>query len=471
MSVEVRVACPIHPNWVTHTCLSQHGNQLYHALFHIAPHIPQGAPPPTRVFQILHNTTDRPTLFSWPAEGYIPAEYGRLFNDVQIGGAICSDAKTSCTRRYKAQQVVDSADGSVRDVESIFIPHGQIIFACHKATPRRPRGHPNSYPLYPTPAQFYEPPAHPPYYPQVPVPSQADPYPGTSGAHAYSHYPHPHPSPGPSSPAPSRDAGTQSPYHHHQQTQTDWPMPPPPSYMDHGTQPLLDEVPPPRQRTGRLSPQMSAASLGPSHGSGTSTRESYSGGGRAGGNPPVGVSRCAACKSTSSPEWRKGPSGRKDLCNACGLRYSRARAKKEGIVVQRRRKDTGKTPAPQGQPPAHAQALPSRRRGNTGNGYTEFSLDEQHQHLGAGSGEGSTPSPSPPLDFSQPQHPTSSSGLYSYTPPQAMYSNPYSAGHHGNGFLASTASPVGTPLDTAPAITSASSYERAGMHPPRHVHS
>jgi hypothetical protein len=32
--------------------------------------------------------------------------------------------------------------------------------------------------------------------------------------------------------------------------------------------------------------------------------------------PPVGIQKCSSCKVTQSPEWRKGPSGKKDLCNA-----------------------------------------------------------------------------------------------------------------------------------------------------------
>ncbi|KAI8885218.1 hypothetical protein K501DRAFT_293568 [Backusella circina FSU 941] len=32
---------------------------------------------------------------------------------------------------------------------------------------------------------------------------------------------------------------------------------------------------------------------------------------------------CAQCQSTDSPEWRKGPNGPKELCNACGLRYAK----------------------------------------------------------------------------------------------------------------------------------------------------
>lgn len=35
------------------------------------------------------------------------------------------------------------------------------------------------------------------------------------------------------------------------------------------------------------------------------------------------TSFCKACGVYSTPEWRKGPDGKKSLCNACGLRYSR----------------------------------------------------------------------------------------------------------------------------------------------------
>jgi hypothetical protein len=31
-----------------------------------------------------------------------------------------------------------------------------------------------------------------------------------------------------------------------------------------------------------------------------------------------------------SPEWRKGPSGPKTLCNACGLRWAKKEKKKGG---------------------------------------------------------------------------------------------------------------------------------------------
>jgi PAS domain S-box-containing protein len=32
---------------------------------------------------------------------------------------------------------------------------------------------------------------------------------------------------------------------------------------------------------------------------------------------------CANCHTTSTPEWRRGPSGQRDLCNSCGLRWAK----------------------------------------------------------------------------------------------------------------------------------------------------
>ncbi|KAL7314909.1 hypothetical protein PS15m_006424 [Mucor circinelloides] len=45
---------------------------------------------------------------------------------------------------------------------------------------------------------------------------------------------------------------------------------------------------------------------------------------------PTEISKmCAQCQSTDSPEWRKGPNGPKELCNACGLRYAKTLAAKK----------------------------------------------------------------------------------------------------------------------------------------------
>ena len=58
-----------------------------------------------------------------------------------------------------------------------------------------------------------------------------------------------------------------------------------------------------------------------------SVREHSTASGRASGNPPAGILRCSSCKVTTSPEWRKGPSGKKDLCNACVFHILRVDAR------------------------------------------------------------------------------------------------------------------------------------------------
>ena len=32
---------------------------------------------------------------------------------------------------------------------------------------------------------------------------------------------------------------------------------------------------------------------------------------------------CANCHTRVTPEWRRGPSGQRDLCNSCGLRWAK----------------------------------------------------------------------------------------------------------------------------------------------------
>ncbi|KDQ24660.1 hypothetical protein PLEOSDRAFT_1113890 [Pleurotus ostreatus PC15] len=417
----------------------------------------QQYPQVMRVFQILANHSTRPMLLSWPPDPMPPPpsahqptsrDFARLVENVQIGSDLpnASDAKTSCTRRYKATQMMPSWPGS--EVESIYIPHGTIIFACHKFTPASTRSASAAAPSslsqttstttatnanmmsYPPPPSAYSPqhpPSHPPYYDQPPptlppLSAYASPNPPnpttstnpspTQPSQPYSPqrwppqgYHHP-PSWGSSSPThgslpPSvsnlRSAATNSsaaaynPSSPHAPQPGQWPPPAPgpggfqenpsgvgvaPGY-DAGGRPIspysgspymagspaptnmstgdmgsngnmsdggrdspnhlgvgMDLVPPPRRR---VSPNSSRGEYG-DHGFDSSANSS--GGGRAGGNRPVGVLECFSCKATTSPEWRKGPSGKKELCNACGLRYARSRAKKEGAGVgNRRRKD------------------------------------------------------------------------------------------------------------------------------------
>ncbi|WFD01260.1 hypothetical protein MYAM1_004022 [Malassezia yamatoensis] len=42
---------------------------------------------------------------------------------------------------------------------------------------------------------------------------------------------------------------------------------------------------------------------------------------------------CQVCQATATPEWRKGPSGPRTLCNACGLLYAKICRKKEQDAI------------------------------------------------------------------------------------------------------------------------------------------
>ncbi|ODO11145.1 hypothetical protein I350_01748 [Cryptococcus amylolentus CBS 6273] len=92
--------------------------------------------------------------------------------------------------------------------------------------------------------------------------------------------------------------------------------------------------------------------------SGSGAGESKSGKGEAGGGagggngnskassrplvrPPGDIECCVMCGTKESPEWRKGQTGKKDLCNACGLRLARQVAKREGRSKPRKKKEEG----------------------------------------------------------------------------------------------------------------------------------
>ncbi|KAJ3163516.1 hypothetical protein HDU86_000096 [Geranomyces michiganensis] len=46
--------------------------------------------------------------------------------------------------------------------------------------------------------------------------------------------------------------------------------------------------------------------------------------------PPHAGKRCEGCNATSTPQWRRGPSGKRTLCNACGVKYSFGRLRPAG---------------------------------------------------------------------------------------------------------------------------------------------
>ncbi|TRM65125.1 hypothetical protein BD626DRAFT_567963 [Schizophyllum amplum] len=322
-----------------------------------------------RVFQILSNQQERQLMLSWPPDqghGPMGRDFSRLAEKVAMGNGAPSetDAKTSCTRRFRSMQTMP---GIGADVESIFIPHGSIVFACHKVNaPSRASSTPTSMQAYGQPAYTAGQQHQPPYYdgssngyglppPPLSVNPPAGPFipasqPNSAASASYS--PQRWSQPGEPSGSYTQwqgqpgQSGSQPPSSiDHQRAGTyppqgqPWPAGGQPVYADGSYQGTPDgdsEVPPPKRR---VSPGQ--------------TRESSAGkGGANGGNRPVGVIKCSSCKTTSSPEWRKGPSGKKELCNACGLRFARSRAKKEGHVQAKKRKEKGVTKRDSATPPA-----------------------------------------------------------------------------------------------------------------------
>ncbi|KAG8213401.1 hypothetical protein J3R82DRAFT_11901 [Butyriboletus roseoflavus] len=414
----------------------------------------------TRVFQILSNSSaqDYKVLFSWPPDSSheysnkpSAREFAKRASAVQTS-THDSSAKTSCTRRWR---IVGTMPTVVGEVESVFIPHGTIMFACHtiQNTPRNSSGT-SAHSSYPNRAQdtYAQNHAQHPY--DVSPGSYTLP-PVNAPSPSYGHFVGSLPSY--SSPSWSghpdsssflnynRWAQSSSPTH----TLSSLPTPcslretpygtPPcnrpsesPNYADtrgsqHGYQPTpspdLDYAD--RHRSDNIGLSISSPDVVPPprhRVSPGSAREPVS---NRGSNRPVGILRCTSCKVTSSPEWRKGPSGKKELCNACGLRYARSRAKKEGHVAttQRRKKEkaTVVTIKEEGNP---SQSLPISIAGSGARGGT-FESGSFASTSSVGSASGSEvysqhspvalePSPSPPssgLNFVHYSHPPPPHGL------------------------------------------------------------
>ncbi|BGP19118.1 hypothetical protein JCM10213_005641 [Rhodosporidiobolus nylandii] len=148
----------------------------------------------------------------------------------------------------------------------------------------------------------------------------------------------------PGQPFPTPPLGDGGEYHHHSH-------PPPPEISPAPPQPIqldLSQIavpppPPPTSGSGKKPPKQRPD--GPVYKPNTKA--------------------CESCGTANSPEWRKGPTGAKSLCNACGLRYARsvARQKKQaeaaanGTAVAKGKKKK-KGAAAQNEPHLTSSSLP-----------------------------------------------------------------------------------------------------------------
>ncbi|RHZ47259.1 hypothetical protein Glove_586g18 [Diversispora epigaea] len=127
-------------------------------------------------------------------------------------------------------------------------------------------------------------------------------------------------------------------HNHNSQQQQSLPLPPPPSSHPPSSHPssltpTTSPTPPPSQIPSQLPPTSSSSSPPPSSSSLSSSQVDHNQNHIFTPLKPTRNSnathgkKCESCHTSSSPEWRRGPTGHKTLCNACGLRYSRTLAR------------------------------------------------------------------------------------------------------------------------------------------------
>ncbi|KAL5526849.1 hypothetical protein ACEPAF_8576 [Sanghuangporus sanghuang] len=384
-------------NWCsTYGFDQEHAHALYQRLCDIAITFPRTlADPSLRVLQILQNQSDRDLIISWPSDsalaqdGYIVSvgnTLAQLAQQVQLGYSVGNEdgdnARTSCTRRYKSVQTVKlpTVSGSkILQVESILIPHGTIIFACHKVSD----AYLNLYPsitdyqdtrIPDSAFQDVESSKGPDFGNSTLPPSHQELVSHTYVRHWVDQQLQAQVHRDSQSWDVSRNMPSASPSTHDhieysivgsrtQPYQYEWQNGSRPAEKSThivtaskaGAQPSSAVITSSCESAGTV-PSSTASSTvptphisdkksrSPSRDTETPSsskvklaRDRVISHGRGQGTPPTGINGCAHCQIKHSPEWRKGPSGKKDLCNACGLRFSRSRAKTEGVASRKRK--------------------------------------------------------------------------------------------------------------------------------------
>ena len=250
------------------------------------------------VFQVLTCPQEPDVLFSWPPPRlernvldteatYAADEFARLAHGIQneTGAPADGASSSSCTRRFRAMHNL-VASGRTRSIASVLIPYGSVVLACFHVSSDDAQG---------------------------PAPDAQPAAPGVKRAHseleATEHAPAP---PAHSPPAAHVRATPPVP-------NGGSPDGSPPAWKteSHTSFPLVR--PPAGDRTG---------------GDGSGSGRSLPASGNVATLAAVAAvaaaqnKTCSSCGQSNSPEWRRGPSGHKTLCNACGLRYARSLSSK-----------------------------------------------------------------------------------------------------------------------------------------------
>ncbi|KAJ9130272.1 White collar 1 protein [Pleurostoma richardsiae] len=102
------------------------------------------------------------------------------------------------------------------------------------------------------------------------------------------------------------------------------------------------------------------------------------------------VRDCANCHTKNTPEWRRGPSGQRDLCNSCGLRW----AKQIGRVSSRASsRGNGDSQSKKSNSPAHSSPLQRELIDGEPSAFGEMRPSRSSSATSAGSNNASTAVP------------------------------------------------------------------------------
>ncbi|CAO1623895.1 unnamed protein product [Sympodiomycopsis kandeliae] len=342
-------------------------------------------PPPRLYVDEQSASTARDSHEAFEDGSYFADEFAKLAQEVRTSpsaktqngqttrngesGTIQDGANTSCTRRFRAKHTL-TTEGMVRSVESVLVPYGSVMLACFNTTYQQIMSRASAArDLSPAraPTGTSLPPNHLAMYPLMAKRNR-----GHEGPHrearsgglplhhdsivthpGESHWPpavsrtHPLGTLGKSPlgtardlpPAGNGDDGPQRGRSHSATRHTAASL-----YSKRKTNSE------PEEHDGSLDEHRGRSSRPPSgdrgRRDGSGVRQPVSGSASANGSvSSAGAQgaeheadkRCTSCGTSNSPEWRKGPTGQKTLCNACGLRYSRS--------VSRQQKKAGKARA------------------------------------------------------------------------------------------------------------------------------
>uniref|UniRef100_V5F1C3 GATA-type domain-containing protein n=2 Tax=Kalmanozyma brasiliensis (strain GHG001) TaxID=1365824 RepID=V5F1C3_KALBG len=346
---------------------------------------------PDHVFQVLEAGGDNRVLLSWPPPrlflrdvepslvsqsettafkdgSYFADDFARLAQGVSIAPASSSlsDANTSCTRRFRAKHTL-TTEGKIRNIESVLIPYGGVILACFQTTSQQPLPTPDAKHVLQAQTSPQNQPERrkaeddastesPNKRQRTELDIQSNELtayvtngikPQTAASIAVSTLPAANAAAPASTPqtqervAPS-NGHTVKPAngHAHKPSISKYHKPAIKSesggisalgslmYTNAPAKPPATPVAN-RPADRKTSTPASKAANGRSHHNASPSPATAAALAAAGDSPDSPNKACTGCGKINSPEWRRGPSGHKTLCNACGLRYARSLSRKK----------------------------------------------------------------------------------------------------------------------------------------------